>query len=131
MSPTQADSTVTELSFALTVAADVPAGKSAERLAAFREHVDSGVRGMFAPKAFVGYTLQGEGSNLDGFCDRDWDASKPPGVIRIACLGGSTTQDGCMTDRTNTYSSFLSRMMNRRLQADVEVLNFFICQPDN
>ena len=97
---------------------------SAERLAAFREHVDSGVRGMFAPKAFVGYTLQGEGSNLDGFCDRDWDASKPPGVIRIACLGGSTTQDGCMTDRTNTYSSFLSRMMNRRLQADVEVLNF-------
>jgi lysophospholipase L1-like esterase len=97
---------------------------SAKKLASFRDHVDSGMRGMFTPKAFVGYTLQGQGSNLDGFCDRDWVASKSPGVIRIACLGGSTTQDGCGVDRNNTYSSYLSRMMNRRLQADVEVLNF-------
>jgi lysophospholipase L1-like esterase len=97
---------------------------SGQRLASFRDHVDSGVRGMFTPKAFVGYTLQGDGSNADGFCDRDWAASKPPGVIRVACLGGSTTQDGCMVDRNNTYASYLSRMMNRRLEAEVEVLNF-------
>jgi len=95
----------------------------AKKLASFRDHVDSGVRGMFTPKAFVGYTLQGEGSNADGFCDHDWAASKSPGVIRVACLGGSTTQDGCRVDRDNTYSSYLSRMMNRRLQAEVEVLN--------
>ena len=97
---------------------------SSHRLASFRAHVDTGVRGMFAPKAFVGYALQGEGANGEGFSDKEWSVERSPGVIRIACLGGSTTQDGLKVDRSNTYPFFLSRMMNRRLKADVEVLNF-------
>ncbi|MBJ21525.1 MAG: hypothetical protein CL933_19120 [Deltaproteobacteria bacterium] len=97
---------------------------SSHRLASFREYADSGVRGMFTPKAFVGYALQGEAVNADGFSDKEWPVDRSPGVIRIACLGGSTTQDGLKADRSNTYPFLLSKMMNRRLKADVEVLNF-------
>ena len=97
---------------------------SSQRLASFRSHIESGVRGMFMPKAFVGYALQGEGANAEGFSDQDWPVERTPGVVRIACLGGSTTQDGRKLERNNTYASHLSRMMSRRLGADVEVLNF-------
>jgi len=97
---------------------------SSKRLESFREHVDSGVRGMFTPKAFVGYALQGEGANAEGFSDKDWSTARTPGVFRVVCLGGSTTQDGRRVDRDNTYASFLSRMLSRRLDAEVEVLNF-------
>jgi lysophospholipase L1-like esterase len=79
---------------------------------------------MFTPKAFVGYALQGEGSNAEGFSDQDWPVERAPGVVRIACLGGSTTQDGFRLERSNTYASYLSRMMSRRLGVEVEVLNF-------
>jgi lysophospholipase L1-like esterase len=97
---------------------------SSHRLASFRSHIEGGVRGMFAPKAFVGYALQGEGSNAEGFSDQEWPVARTPGVPRIACLGGSTTQDGRKPERNNTYASYLSRMMSRRLGTDVEVLNF-------
>lgn len=97
---------------------------SSRRLESFREHVDSGVRGMFTPKAFVGYALQGEGSNAEGFSDKDWSTARTQGVIRVVCLGGSTTQDGRKVERSNTYASYLSRMLSRRLEAEVEVLNF-------
>jgi len=97
---------------------------TAERVEAFREHVSSGSRGMFTPKAFVGYSLQGKGVNKEGFSDKDWPLAKTPGVPRIACLGGSTTQDGFRVDRNNSYPSFLSRILSRRFKGDVEVLNF-------
>jgi len=95
-----------------------------DRRVAFRAHIDGGVRGMFEPKAFVGYVLQGEGVNSEGFSDGEWTLERTPGVPRIACLGGSTTQDGQRVDRDNTYPSYLSRMMSRRLKKDVEVFNF-------
>jgi len=79
---------------------------------------------MFEPKAFVGYVLQGDGINSTGFSDREWPLERTPGVPRVVCLGGSTTQDGKKVDRNNTYSSFLERMLGRTLKRDVEVLNF-------
>lgn len=97
---------------------------SGERRDAFRAHIEEGVRGMFEPKAFVGYVLRGEGVNAHGFCDPEWSLERTEGVPRIACLGGSTTQDGMRAGRTNTYSSYLSRMLARRLKCDVEVFNF-------
>jgi lysophospholipase L1-like esterase len=95
-----------------------------ERRVAFREHIAGGVRGMFEPKAFVGYVLRGEGINEAGFSDREWALERREGVFRVACLGGSTTQDGQRVDRNNTYASYLSRMIARRMGGEVEVLNF-------
>ncbi len=58
-----------------------------------------------------------EGVNDLGFRDRDWPVDKPPGTIRIACLGASTTEDG--------YPEELDRELERRLpELQVEVLNF-------
>ncbi|MCH2104629.1 MAG: SGNH/GDSL hydrolase family protein [Planctomycetes bacterium] len=95
-----------------------------ERIDAFREHVGTGLRGMFSPKAFVGYTLQGEGINSHGFADKEWELDAPRGVLRVACLGGSTTQDGVKAERDGTYPIFLSRILGRRLKREVEVMNF-------
>ncbi len=58
-----------------------------------------------------------DGVNELGFRDRDWPVDKPPGTIRIACLGASTTEDG--------YPERLDRELERRLpELRIEVLNF-------
>jgi lysophospholipase L1-like esterase len=55
--------------------------------------------------------------NALGFPDRDHPRRKPAGTIRIACLGGSTTEDG--------YPQRLEAVLVRELpDVPVEVLNF-------
>ena len=57
------------------------------------------------------------GVNALGFLDRDWPIEKPPGTIRIACLGASTTEDG--------YPRRLAEELAQRLpQLRIEVMNF-------
>lgn len=58
-----------------------------------------------------------EGTNELGFLGPDYAVPKPPGTYRIACLGGSTTQDG--------YVKLLQELLARRFpERTVEVLNF-------
>jgi lysophospholipase L1-like esterase len=55
--------------------------------------------------------------NALGFPDRDHARQKPGGTVRIACLGGSTTEDG--------YPQRLETVLARELpDVPVEVLNF-------
>ena len=57
--------------------------------------------------------------NNFGFVGKDFHYNKPVGVMRIACLGESTTEDG--------YPAFLESYLNRTLQNDslrFEVMNF-------
>ncbi len=58
-----------------------------------------------------------EGTNEQGFLGPGYAISKPPGTFRIACLGGSTTQDG--------YVKLLREILARRFpERSIEVLNF-------
>ncbi len=58
-----------------------------------------------------------EGINKQGFVDRDWPMEKAEGTIRIACIGGSTNEDG--------FPQLLNEELSRRLNgAKIEVLNF-------
>lgn len=58
-----------------------------------------------------------EESNSLGFLDKEWVREKPPGRIRVACTGASTTEDG--------YPALLET--NLRIDhpnLDIEVMNF-------
>jgi len=62
-------------------------------------------------------------SNPKGYRGKDFSWNKPPGTVRVACLGGSTTWEG-------TYPETLERLLNaasRKASAagpTYEVLNF-------
>ncbi len=61
-------------------------------------------------------------TNRYGFRDDDVVVPKPPGVFRIVCVGGSTTEEG----RTNetTYPKYLQRRLREYCGTDaIEVLN--------
>lgn len=62
-------------------------------------------------------------TNNYGFRDRDVVVPKPPDVIRIACVGGSTTEEGPTND--TTYPKLVEKMLSVSLRAGkrVEVLN--------
>lgn len=60
---------------------------------------------------------EGGGINRLGFADRDWPTAKPAGTLRIACLGGSTTEDG--------YPPLLQARLRELVpESPVEVLSF-------
>lgn len=55
--------------------------------------------------------------NAQGFFDEQWTHEKPDGLLRIACLGGSTTEDG--------YPAILQTELRERLpDRPVQVMNF-------
>ncbi len=62
-------------------------------------------------------------TNNMGFRDRDVALPKPPGVIRLACIGGSTTEEGPSNDAT--FPKCVERDLNAALGCGqcVEVFN--------
>jgi lysophospholipase L1-like esterase len=73
----------------------------------------------FVPHPFLLYVKNPayQGVNRLGFFGPDWSPAKTSGSVRIACLGGSTTEDG--------YPEALAQLLQqRRPGRPVEVLNF-------
>ncbi len=61
--------------------------------------------------------------NNIGFRGQDVQARKPAGVFRIACLGGSTTENEFVDD-SQTYCAILQRLLREQTgRRDVEVVN--------
>lgn len=63
------------------------------------------------------------GVNSLGFGDDEFGREKRPGVVRIACLGSSTTEGGNPLGPAGSYPHFLKEEFARRGR-DVEVMNF-------
>ena len=64
--------------------------------------------------------------NSFGLRDRELPAPKPPGTIRLVCLGGSTTYGPWATTNTHTYPAHLERLLRERYAKSsfaVEVIN--------
>ena len=61
--------------------------------------------------------------NEDGFNDREWKLERTPGVPRILCLGGSTTEGGNSHGLRGSYPFLLEQILHERLGTQVEVLN--------
>ncbi|HKX45354.1 MAG TPA: SGNH/GDSL hydrolase family protein, partial [Planctomycetota bacterium] len=67
--------------------------------------------------------------NSSGFQDEEWSLAKPPGVVRIACLGGSTTEGGNHEGHRGNYPTLLESGLDefarrRGVTVDYETLNF-------
>ncbi len=63
-------------------------------------------------------------TNNFGFFERDVATPRPAGLLRIVCVGGSTTQEGASVDGSGSYT----RLLEQELQRDagttaIEVLN--------
>jgi lysophospholipase L1-like esterase len=63
------------------------------------------------------------GINSLGFGDDEFAREKRPGVVRIACLGSSTTEGGNPLGAAGSYPHFLNEALARKAR-DVEVMNF-------
>jgi len=101
-------------------------GENARRLEGFREYVWNRRHALYAPRAYVGYALHADvpGVNSRGFRDVEWRVERPAGTLRIACLGGSTTE-GESEGRKGAYPFLLERALGERPGAPpAEVLNF-------
>jgi len=64
--------------------------------------------------------------NSLAFRGREFSASKPPGTLRIACLGGSTTYSPGATTDTHTYPAHLERLLRGHYAGrpfTIEVIN--------
>jgi lysophospholipase L1-like esterase len=61
--------------------------------------------------------------NSLGFNDLPWSRARTPGVPRIACLGGSTTEGGNPMGRKGSYPTQLELVLEERTGRDFEVLN--------
>jgi len=62
--------------------------------------------------------------NRFGFRGREIEAEKPEGVVRVFCMGGSTTYTTSVDDYTESYPSQLERTLRGKYgREDVEVVN--------
>lgn len=64
--------------------------------------------------------------NNYGFRDDDVVIPKPEGVVRIVCVGGSTTEEGNSNDAT--YPNIMERKLRQHFNSDkIDVINAGIC----
>ncbi len=92
-----------------------------ERIEQLTTH--SPMRGRFASHPYLPYALNPAypGHNALGFRGAAFEAKKPAGVRRIACVGASTTY-GSLVDPDDSYPAELAKLFTR--QSDhVEVVN--------
>lgn len=103
-----------ELGFQLVLRASSISGRDLED---FRDLVVEGrIRG-FEPRAHTVFAVGPESPrwNSWGFADDEWALAGEEGALRVACLGGSTTQSG--------YPARLAKQLGARLGTPVEAMN--------
>jgi lysophospholipase L1-like esterase len=104
-----------------------PLGVDRERLARFREYVWSGGEiALYEPRPHILYARPRglPGVNSLGFTGAEPALAKSPGVLRVACIGSSTTEGGNPQGPEGSYPHFLQPALVARLARPVEVLNF-------
>jgi len=102
-------------------------GVDRERLQALREHVASGGRvALHEARPHVLYARPPglPGVNSLGFNDDEFHLARTPGVLRVACLGSSTTEGGNPEGHEGSYPRQLQHILEERTGRAVEVLNF-------
>lgn len=63
------------------------------------------------------------GSNSQGFNDEEWTLERAPGVTRIVCLGGSTTESGNSKGHEGSYPWLLERILEETTGEEFDVMN--------
>jgi len=101
-------------------------GGDPSRIAGYRRFVLDGEVRFYAPHPYTDYTFNPREPDVNalGFRGPLPDLEKPPGTLRIACLGGSTTASGNSEGFKGSYPHFLQLELQERLKRPVEVLDF-------
>ena len=100
-------------------------GLSTSDLWELRAFVCGGESG-FRPTAYYGWVFSPDlpSVNHSGFLGTDVERARHPGVLRIACLGGSTTAGNRYAGPQGSYPGALESILAERLGRPFEVLNF-------
>jgi lysophospholipase L1-like esterase len=97
------------------------------RLERFRDFVwTGGETAHYVPRAHVLYTRRPNDPEVNslGFLGDEFPVEKRPGVLRIACIGSSTTEGGNGEGRRGSYPYLLGVLLASRIDRPVETLNF-------
>ena len=102
-------------------------GVDRERLARFREFVlNRGEAALYEERPYYMYARPRglDGVNSLGFTGPEPALAKRPGVLRVACIGSSTTEGGNPEGREGSYPYALERILNDDRKRAAEVVNF-------
>lgn len=97
-----------------------PLGIDEKGLENTRAYVCDGSFGWYAPHPYTSYIKP---INKFGFNDLEWKVERTPGVPRILCMGGSTTEGGNSLGRVGAYPHFLEQELEKRCGRPFEVYN--------
>jgi hypothetical protein len=100
-------------------------GVDGAELARLRAYALDGTVPFYEPRPHTIYALNttGPGSNSYGFPDEEWKRERTPGVLRIACLGASTTEGGNVLGQLGAYPHFLEELLEDRTGREFDVMN--------
>jgi hypothetical protein len=117
-----ATAAVLELGFRLLQA---PLGVDRKELEVARGIVRDRLAFNYIPRPHYGWSIppSSQQRNRYGFYGDDWALERKPGVLRIACLGGSTTAGGNRRGDRGAYPHFLRAELEQRIGLEVEVMN--------
>ncbi len=90
----------------------------------FRWIADGHTKARLLPLQEV-YNIEGRPVRINrlGFRGPDWDWQPPPGTLRLAAFGGSSTFCYHVADDEHTWPAQLQRILEARLDMPVEVVN--------
>lgn len=91
----------------------------------FRQHLLTGEICGYEARAYTVFQRprSKDAGNSLGFLGEEWPRTPRPGVPRIVCLGGSTTEGGNPKGLAGSYPYLLEHELERRTGRDFEVLN--------
>jgi lysophospholipase L1-like esterase len=99
-------------------------GVDAAALDGYQQYLLTGMMKGYEARAYTVFQRpRGNGANSIGFYDFERTRARVPGVPRIACLGGSTTEGGNARGRRGSYPFLLERTLEQRTGRDFEVIN--------
>ncbi|MBM3977745.1 MAG: SGNH/GDSL hydrolase family protein [Planctomycetes bacterium] len=101
------------------------AGIEEQAIVRAREAVTRRRASYYEPMAYYGWLLAqaARDKNQYGFYGEEWALERKPGVLRIACLGGSTTAGGNPYGYHGSYPFFLREQLTASLGREIEVMN--------
>ncbi len=99
-------------------------GRDPKRLEQAHQMITTGESPFFAPSPHTIFRLRpGTVINSLGFVGDEFVREKPDGVVRIACIGGSTTQGGNQFGPRGSYPFLLQSILQREGHS-VQVYNY-------
>lgn len=101
-------------------ALESPLAVDQQKLAHMRAFVCDGDLGWYSPHPYTAYIKP---INTFGFNDLEWKWERTPGVPRVLCTGGSTTEGGNSLGRLGAFPFFLENELEQRCGHDFEVYN--------